>query len=534
MPPPPPSDGDLVRAFLAGDLDGFSTLYERYFPGVHDFLSRLMRDRQEGADLAQDAFIKAMEQLPALHSPEKFKSWLFSIAHNTALNRIRQSQRNLRAISAVDDEERASLAIADPDPMIDPEQMAEAQQAADIVWDAAAALDERTYTVLDLHVRHGLQSAEIAQVLGVSKGNAYTMVSRMKDRFSEVLATVLLVRKGRGECADLAQMIGADIDAVTPEVRRRADRHVATCQDCARNRALYLEPLRVFAGLLLVPVPAGLQAAVWGAVAAGAGGAAVAGEAAGGGAGAAGVAAAGTSASVEGAAAAGGVAEAPGVASAASGAAAAGAGVGAVPAVAAAVALAATLGIGGFMVMSGSGEPPSPANEVTTSAPVAAPPQPASTTTSTLPTSTTGPPRSTGTTTTIAALPDPSTTTGIIPPGSTTAPPPADPTTTSAPAPPPAPAPVAVDDIVIILEDELATVDVLANDDDDLDPDTLEIVIDPQAGSASVTTDAEIVYTPDADFVGVDILTYEVADRSGNTARATLEITVEAVNELPN
>ncbi len=91
---------------------------------------------------------------------------------------------------------------------------------------------------------------------------------------------------------------------------------------------------------------------------------------------------------------------------------------------------------------------------------------------------------------------------------------------------------MAVDDIVIILEDESATVDVLANDDDDLDPDTLEIVIDPQAGSASVTTDAEIVYTPDADFVGVDILTYEVADRSGNTARATLEITVEAVNEL--
>nr|MBA2337663.1 sigma-70 family RNA polymerase sigma factor [Acidimicrobiia bacterium] len=221
-----------------------------------------------------------MEQLPTLHSPERFKSWLFSIAHNTALNRIRQSQHTRRTTSPVDDDERASLAIADPDPMIDPEQMAEAQQAADLVWEAAAALDERTYTVLDLHVRHGLQSAEIAQVLGVTKGNAYTMVSRMKGRFSEVLATVLLVRKGRGECAELAQIIGDEVDAVTPAVRRRADRHVATCQDCARNRALYLEPLRVFAGLLLVPVPAGLQAAVWGAVAAGAGSAAVAGEAA--------------------------------------------------------------------------------------------------------------------------------------------------------------------------------------------------------------------------------------------------------------
>ncbi len=92
---------------------------------------------------------------------------------------------------------------------------------------------------------------------------------------------------------------------------------------------------------------------------------------------------------------------------------------------------------------------------------------------------------------------------------------------------------MAVDDTATVPEDESVIVDVLANDDDGVDPDTLEVVIGPASGSASVTDGAEIAYTPDDDFLGVDILTYVVADEAGNTGTATLEITVEEVNDLP-
>ena len=210
------SDGDLVLAHLAGDPDAYSVLYERYFPGVHDFLSRLLRDRNDGADVTQDTFVKAIEQLPTLEDPDKFKSWLFAIAHRTALNRIRKSKRARLDPASVDDAERATMAIADPDPTIDPEQMAASQEAADIVWEAAAGLDERTYTVLDLHVRHGLESAEIAEVLGVTTGNAYTMVSRMKQRFTDALGTYLLVRIARRGCPILAGIVGEDVRRAHP------------------------------------------------------------------------------------------------------------------------------------------------------------------------------------------------------------------------------------------------------------------------------------------------------------------------------
>ncbi len=298
------SDGDLVLAHLAGDPNAYSVLYERHFPGVHDFLARLLRDRNEGADLTQDTFLKAIEQLPTLEDPGKFKSWLYAIAHRTALNRIRQSKRARLDPGSVDDDERATMAIADPDPTIDPEQMAAAQEAADIVWEAAAGLDERTYTVMDLHVRHGLESAEIAEVLGVSTGNAYTMVSRMKQRFSDALGTYLLIRIGRRGCPVLAGIVGEDVDEVTPEIRRIADRHIASCDVCAANRIAYLDPVKIFAGLLAVPIPLALKPAIWGTVIVGAGGAAAA----------AGVAAGVGGGSLAGAGAAGGAAGSAGAA----------------------------------------------------------------------------------------------------------------------------------------------------------------------------------------------------------------------------
>jgi RNA polymerase sigma factor (sigma-70 family) len=516
------SDGDLVLAHLAGDPDAYSVLYERYFPGVHDFLTRLMRDRNEGADLTQDTFVKAIEQLPNLEDPVKFKSWLFAIAHRTALNRIRQSKRSRLDPGSVDDAERSTMAIADPDPTIDPEQMAASQEAADIVWEAAAGLDERTYTVMDLHVRQGLESAEIAEVLGVTTGNAYTMVSRMKTRFSDALGTYLLVRTARRGCPVLAGIVGEDVRELTPEIRRVADRHIASCDDCTANRIAYLDPVKIFAGLLAVPIPLGLKPAIWGTVAVGAGGAAAAGAGA---------------ASSAGAGAAGGATGSGGAA--AGGFAAAVAAVGPMGLIVAAAALAAVVGVGGFLAISGgddtappgdAGGPPSAAADTGTVAPTepteppgstelpttTAPDEPISSTT--LPEATTTTVPETTATTSPAAT---TTTEAVVPPPATTT------------VPPPAP-PVANDDTATVDEDGSVTIDVLTNDTGDgLDPASVAVTSDPASGSAAENPTGTVTYTPDPGRSGEDSFTYSVTGESGATSSATVTVTVIAVNDAP-
>jgi RNA polymerase sigma factor (sigma-70 family) len=267
--PLPAEDGELVTLARGGSDDAFAALYERYFPGVFDFLTRLLRDRQEAADIAQDTFIKAFERLDSLENPDSFRSWLFTIAHRNGLNRIERSKRSVAMADVhISESEAAELGVIDLDRAGDPERSAEAQAAASLIWEAAAGLDPRTYAVMDLHVRQVLGSAEIADVLGISKSNAYAMVSRMKKSFSQTLSTYLLVRNGSVDCEALAAIVaesgGTDL---TPELRKQVDRHAKSCDICEENRKVLFIPLRMFAALAAVPAPAGLKAAIWGSAA---------------------------------------------------------------------------------------------------------------------------------------------------------------------------------------------------------------------------------------------------------------------------
>ena len=489
--PLPDSDGDLVLLALEGRQDAFSALYERYFPSVFDFLTRMLRNREEAADVAQDAFIKALEQLGNLKNPERFKSWLFTIAHRTGLNRIRSSKRT-KAVGRVDDDERATMAVADPDPTSNPEQMAATQEAADIVWEAAALLDPRTYAVMDLHVRQGLDSAEIAEVMGVTKGNAYTMVSRMKQSFSNTLATYLLVRKGRQDCDDLAGIVEPDVTKMTPDLRRKADRHVAKCSVCSENKAIYFEPVKLFAALMLVPIPAGLKASIWGAVAA-------AGAAAGGATATAGQASGAPASSRSGRAATAG-STSP---------------VTLVAAVAAIAALVLIVIVGGFFLNRG-GE----ATFVALDAAVLGPDTPFTNDPEILG------PGSGGST---GRLPD---TTDLS--GATTTP-------TTAPdaeiGPPDSTFPpgelIVVDDAVALSEDTSLSVDVMANDAGSIDPSSLAVVSSPSNGRALTSASGVIIYTPDPNYAGSDQLTYSVADTVGNSGTGVVTLSVRQVNDVP-
>ena len=94
--------------------------------------------------------------------------------------------------------------------------------------------------------------------------------------------------------------------------------------------------------------------------------------------------------------------------------------------------------------------------------------------------------------------------------------------------------PEAKDDTAETQEDTPTDIDVLANDSDP-DGDPLEIinVSDPDNGTAEITDDGKIKYTPDPDFNGTDTITYTVKDPSGETSQATVTVTVTPVNDAP-
>lgn len=97
--------------------------------------------------------------------------------------------------------------------------------------------------------------------------------------------------------------------------------------------------------------------------------------------------------------------------------------------------------------------------------------------------------------------------------------------------------PLAIDDAFTVGEDDVLTVvasGVLGNDSDaDNDPLTATLVTGPSNGTLSLNADGSLVYTPDADFNGVDTFTYRASDGTGLSNLATVTITVTAEGEAP-
>jgi len=253
-------EASLVELAKAGDQHAFAELYNRYFDPVYDFVARMTRDRDEAADIAQDTFLKAMNALGGLQKGASFKSWIFTIARNTALNRLEKASRTRPLSYAGDDGEEVTFDVVDTDRFADPEEAAEANAIASLVWEAAAGLDPKQLSLLDLHLRQGLDSAEIADVLGVTKNNGYVMLNRLKKAVEDSIGAFIMFKSGRQYCESLDSALSkADIQGMSPETRKLVDRHVAQCPEC-EERKKKLAPLAAFAAFGAIGTPVGAKA----------------------------------------------------------------------------------------------------------------------------------------------------------------------------------------------------------------------------------------------------------------------------------
>ena len=89
-----PDDKDLVKRCLAGDLNAFETILERYQKPVFNVALRVLSNTDDAADVTQATFVKAYEKLNSYDSRYKFFSWLYRIAVNTSLNFLEQKKRS--------------------------------------------------------------------------------------------------------------------------------------------------------------------------------------------------------------------------------------------------------------------------------------------------------------------------------------------------------------------------------------------------------------------------------------------------------
>jgi RNA polymerase sigma factor (sigma-70 family) len=250
-------DLDLVMVARSGNQEAFGRLFDRWFDRTFDVAWRIVRNRDTAAEVAQDSFLAAWEQLGTLRRPESFGGWLLRIARNRALNRL---ERDRRSSPTGDDDTVLAVLDRRAGPGDIAADVAD-QERDQLIWAAAAALGERDTSLLDLHLRHDLDPADIADELGVAPNTVHQQLHRLRGRLAGAIRSWVLWHDGEERCPTLASVLTiARVTRFGPEAVRVISRHAGDCDVCSEIERAVLAPEALFAAVPLVAAPATLKA----------------------------------------------------------------------------------------------------------------------------------------------------------------------------------------------------------------------------------------------------------------------------------
>jgi RNA polymerase sigma-70 factor, ECF subfamily len=175
------SDHQVVFAVLAGDVDAYAALVQRYQKPIYNLMFRLTGSYADSLDLAQETFIKAYESLHRFRKGSRFFPWLYSIGLNHGRNFLRRNSI-LQVVDLNDWEETSGL----DHPGQEEENLCVRLDAHEIHKALARIpVDYREAVVMRYHEE--LSMEEIATILQVSVSGAKMRVHRGLRKLREIL-----------------------------------------------------------------------------------------------------------------------------------------------------------------------------------------------------------------------------------------------------------------------------------------------------------------------------------------------------------
>jgi RNA polymerase sigma-70 factor (ECF subfamily) len=164
------TDEKLYAKGRAGDARAFDELYARYEKPLYRFLYEYLRNAQDAEDVFHETWIALLRSRELDFSQGTFKAWVYRVARNQALNRLRGGRRL----------EAMRRALPERDPVMPPEPSREVALA-----ESLAELPPTLAALFEMRAR-GLSYDEMAVELGVPVGTVksrlHEMVRRLKER----------------------------------------------------------------------------------------------------------------------------------------------------------------------------------------------------------------------------------------------------------------------------------------------------------------------------------------------------------------
>jgi len=186
------TDQQVVELALKGRETAYRELLRRYERPVLSLIHRMVRDRELAEDLAQDTFVKVLNALDRYRPEFKFSSWIFKIAHNTALDSLRKREVHTLSLDGAPDAVSAEAQEATR-PMVasdeqSPAEFTEGRELGVHIEGAIARLRPEYATAVTLYHMEGLAYEEIAETMDLPLGTVKTFIHRARKELREHLA----------------------------------------------------------------------------------------------------------------------------------------------------------------------------------------------------------------------------------------------------------------------------------------------------------------------------------------------------------
>ena len=180
----------LLKELQAGDPLAYAQFVEENQGQVYNLALRMLNDPQDAEDVLQETFLSAYKALPEFQGRSSLSTWLYRIASNASLMRLRKKRPDTVSV-----DEPLTLDAGDsvPRQLVDwsslPEDELLSNEARYMMDEAVSELPEPLRIVFVLRDLQGLSTAETGEVLGLSVGAVKTRLHRARLKLRETLSS---------------------------------------------------------------------------------------------------------------------------------------------------------------------------------------------------------------------------------------------------------------------------------------------------------------------------------------------------------
>lgn len=184
------TDSEIIQQIVQGERNMFRKLVERYQPLVFRTCMGFLHNKDDADDLAQEIFIQVYQTLSGFKGDASFSTWIYRIAVNASLNKIRKSSKSLfiqrlETVFGVEKNHEVSFQIPDNE---NPENILIHNEHREWVQKALNSLPENQRTAIVLSKYDDLSQREIAEIMNTTEGAVEALIQRAKANLREKLS----------------------------------------------------------------------------------------------------------------------------------------------------------------------------------------------------------------------------------------------------------------------------------------------------------------------------------------------------------